>query len=484
MLHGDWYGSKKRVNHTGAVYRNGHWLTEAAQLNAVLGTADKNPLWFGQVDKDATTIWAQFPGMNPNEHEVEINVRQTVFYPEKDGINYITVRGFTLERAATPWAPPTAEQKAVIGTHWSKGWIIENNVIRYSICSGLSLGKHGDEFDNKSQNSAEGYVKTIERALKHGWNKETIGHHIVRNNEISHCEQTGIVGSMGCAFSTVSGNVIHDIHVRRLFSGAEMAGLKFHGAIDTVISGNHIYRCYQGMWLDWMTQGTRVTGNLFHNNRMRDLYVEVNHGPFVVDNNLFLSQESINDRSAGGAYLHNLITGGISIKDGSRVTPYHLGHSTAIAGLHNNPSGDNRYYNNIFTRHGGLGMYNSATLPVWMGGNVFLKGAKSSKYEASPLLKPDFDPGIKLDEKTDGWYFEISLEREWATEQKRQLVTTALLGKAKIPDLPYENADGAPLKVDDDYFDNKRDTGNPFPGPFEIRQGGKQVFKVWPKPGD
>ena len=45
-----------------------------------------NPqLWFGQVDKENTTIWAQFKGVNPNEQLVEINVRQTVFYPEKTG---------------------------------------------------------------------------------------------------------------------------------------------------------------------------------------------------------------------------------------------------------------------------------------------------------------------------------------------------------------------------------------------------------------
>ena len=83
----------------------------------------------------------------------------------------------------------------------------------------------------------KGYVKTIDRALNNGWNKETIGHHVVRNNTISHCEQAGIVGSLGAAFSTVTGNTIHDIHVRRLFTGAEMAGIKFHAAIDTTICG-------------------------------------------------------------------------------------------------------------------------------------------------------------------------------------------------------------------------------------------------------
>ncbi|MDQ1256636.1 MAG: alpha-L-arabinofuranosidase, partial [Candidatus Hydrogenedentes bacterium] len=150
-------------------------------------------LWFAEVDKENTTIWAQFKGADPNERLAEINVRQTVFYPEKPGMNYITVRGLVLRQAATQWAPPTAEQTGVVGTHWSKGWIIENNTVSHSVCSGIALGKHGDEFDNTSADTAEGYVKTIERAIEHGWSKENIGHHVVRNNTISHCEQTGVV---------------------------------------------------------------------------------------------------------------------------------------------------------------------------------------------------------------------------------------------------------------------------------------------------
>ena len=49
-----------------------------------------------------TVIYAQFPGVNPNESTVEINVRHTVFTPDKTNINYITVRGFDLRNAATP----------------------------------------------------------------------------------------------------------------------------------------------------------------------------------------------------------------------------------------------------------------------------------------------------------------------------------------------------------------------------------------------
>ena len=59
--------------------------------------------WFAEVDQESTTIWAQFKGVDPNKEMVEINVRQSIFYPEKTGMNYITVKGFTLEQAATPW---------------------------------------------------------------------------------------------------------------------------------------------------------------------------------------------------------------------------------------------------------------------------------------------------------------------------------------------------------------------------------------------
>ena len=506
LIHGDWFYAKNRQHHTGAVYLNGDWLTEAAALDEVLKPAASTPLWFGQVDQENTTIWVQFKGVNPNEQLVEINVRQTVFYPKKTGINYLTVRGFTMRHAATPWAPPTAEQIGLIGTHWSKGWIIKDNVISHSVCSGIALGKYGDEWDNKSANSAEGYVKTIERALKNGWFKENVGSHVVRNNTISHCEQAGIVGSLGAVFSTITGNTIHDIHVRQLFSGAEMAGIKFHAAIDVTISRNHIYRTCRGLWLDWMAQGTRVSANLFHDNRSEntvhhvqreDLFIEVAHGPFLVDNNIFLSPQSLYSHSQGGAFVHNLIAGGIMIYpfDG-RLTPFHKAHSTEVAGLHDNPCGDDRYYNNIFVGHpdfsreetrksklalatvAQLRVYDTARLPVWMAGNVFLKGAKPCRHEAAPLVETEFDPAVKLVEKTDGFYLQVRFDKAWVSARTRKVVTTDLLGKAAIPNLPYEQADGTPIRVETDYFGNPRNESNPTPGPFENPGQGDLELKV------
>jgi alpha-N-arabinofuranosidase len=231
-----------------------------------------------------------------------------------------------------------------------------------------------------------------------------------------------------------------------------------------------------------MAQGTRVTRNLLHdNNGGEDLFVEVNHGPFLVDHNLFLSRVSLWDWSEGGAYVHNLFTGRIVLRpELRRTTPFHKAHSTEVAGLQNIPGGDDRFYNNIFVNHDGLAPYDKAAQPVHMAGNAFLKGAGSSRGEQDPLVRPQFNPGIKLVEEKDWVYLHIMLDKTWAEKQSRQLVTSELLGRAKTPDLPYEQPNGSPYRIDTDCFGRKRNTANPFPGPFELPGGGRQVLKVWP----
>jgi alpha-N-arabinofuranosidase len=264
-----------------------------------------------------------------------------------------------------------------------------------------------------------------------------------------------------------------------LFSGAEMAGIKFHGAVDVQISGNHIYRTCLGLWLDWMAQGTRVSRNLFHDNRS-DVFVEVDHGPFLMDNNLFLSPLSLSDDSQGGAYVHNLFAGGINRSPfDSRLTPFFKPHTTEVAGLHNNPPSDSRFYNNLFVQGPDLSKYNNSQLPAWMDGNVFLKGAKPSAYEKDPLVKSDFDPAIKLVEEADGFYLEMKYDPAWNTERTRQLVTPQLLGRAIISNAPYEQPDGKPISINTDYFGRSRNEANPTPGPFANPGHGEVKIKVW-----
>ena len=443
------------VNNLALVFKNDH-ASNAVEVLDYNGLHE-SCLWFGEVDENNTTIWAQFKNLDPNECDTEINVRRSVFYPRKPGCDYITVRGFTMMHAATPWAPPTAEQIGLLGTHWSKGWIIEDNTISHSRCTGVTLGKYGDEWDNRSE-SAVAYNETIRRALINGWNKETVGSHVVRNNSISHCEQAGIVGSLGCVFSTVEGNVFQDIYTHRLFAGAEMAALKFHAAIDMVIKDNMVRRSGGGgaLWLDWMAQGTRVSGNLFYNNLDPDLFIEVNHGPYLLDNNIFLGSDFKN-WSQGGAYCHNIIPGAITVKPQARETPYHRPHTTEVVGLSSIAGGDERYLNN-------LTIHPAPFDAIQQIETMVLEGNQS--VQSAEIL-----------EKDDGIYLSFQLP----DTQPTQPVTAERLGKTLVSQTTFENLDGTPMTLATDYFGKPRDPRDPTAGPFAGLKPGRHEIKVWPK---
>jgi len=69
-----------------------------------------------------------------------------------------------------------------------------------------------------------------------------------------------------------------------------MAGIKFHGAIDTEISRNHIYNTCLAIWLDWMAQGPHVTRNLMHDNTEVVALPENPTGDHQFHNNVFVGR--------------------------------------------------------------------------------------------------------------------------------------------------------------------------------------------------
>lgn len=512
---GDWFTDKGRDHHTSSVYLDGEWLFEAASREEV--PEAKWPMaYFAEVVEEKTTVWATFDGKDPNQGLTEVNVRQTVFYPRKPFQNYITVRGLDLRHAAPKWAPPTAEQMGLIGTHWSKGWIIEDNTIYYSMNACLSLGKYGDEHDNTREEyrayqskEAEGgnivpsyYLASIERARDDmQWNRETIGSHIVRNNEIAHCEQVGIVGSMGSSFSKVTGNHVHHIFRQGRFSGAEMAGIKFHAPIDVLLENNRVHDTNMAFWLDWMTQGTRVTRNLSYNNNT-DIKLEVNHGPCVVDHNLFLSNQFRN-MSDGTAIAHNLFACEFNMAlDTHRYTPYFPPHSTTEAGVATIGVADTAFHNNLYIGNGtkgpteksaqetkarraknrgasaigyGTWVFDEMPTPLVASGNAYYHGAQPYEKEVDSVVSSE-NPKLRIIEEGSAVYLEITIPDGLPNTR---LVDTAMLGKALVTDLPYLDYDGSPIRLDTDYSGNQRSLENPTAGPFENLKPGKQRIRVW-----
>ncbi|MCR5507493.1 MAG: right-handed parallel beta-helix repeat-containing protein [Lachnospiraceae bacterium] len=394
LVSGDWYVMKEPM-HTGEVFLNGKSLYEKCSLDEVLdpqfydASWDRGftkHVWFTKQseDEDATIIYANFQGADPNKECVEINVRPHCFWPVEMHVNYITLSGFTVTKAATQWAPPTALQEGMIGPHWSKGWLIEDCDISESKCSGISFGKYRQQGNDnkwlhyKYKDGAQTQRDCSFIAQLDGWSRETIGSHIIRNCDIHDCGQTGIVGNLGCVFSVVENCHIHHINNKRNLAGAETGGIKFHAAIDVIIRNNHFHDNVRGIWLDWQCQGTRVSSNLFHDNCMsrdhllkeefteglgmgEDLWIEIAHGPTLVDNNIMLSERCVRIPAQGIAFVHNLFCGAVAgvgrgVLNGTvdrpspRYTPIHRPHSTAITGVMTVLHGDVRFYNNIFVQ--------------------------------------------------------------------------------------------------------------------------------------
>ncbi|MDE5419070.1 DUF1565 domain-containing protein [Labilibaculum sp. DW002] len=522
IIWGDWVTSTYgRDHHLGEVYVNGKALYEIDSLSKLFSeTALKRATdiegskykWYCESNQETTTIYANFNGVNPNKELVEINVRPTVFWPKKTGINYITVRGFKMCHAATQWAPPTAEQIGLIGPNWSKGWIIEDNLISHSKCSGIVIGKERASGQNlwkrdQKKRGTQREREAVFKALQLGWSKENIGSHIIRNNTIKDCEQGGIIGHLGCVFSEISNNHIYNINVKKQFTGWEISGIKLHAAIDVLIKNNCIHDNHRGIWLDWQAQGARVSGNLLFNNEDQDLFVEVNHGPMIIDNNILLSERGILNASQGTAFVNNLIIGNVQLRAASnRFTHYHFPHSTKVLGMMTVILGDDRYYNNIFAANNGslnksqyygldayndfptasyewkstgsLNNYNKQKFPVYIDANLYLNKALASNIETNFVENKTLNPEISLSEEDGSYYLNITIDESFA-KVKTQLVNTALLGAAFQSETPFENPDGSPVIINQDYFGKPRNTETPMVGPLQNLKVGKNKIKVW-----
>ncbi len=546
VLFGDWLFKSDRVFHLGDVYLQGHSMYEASSIDEVCNPKKSETslepefsiyTWYADVDDYNTTIYANFHGEDPRKGNVEINIRPFCFWPVNPGRNYITVRGFTMKQAATQWAPPTALQEGLIGPHWSKGWIIENNIISDSRCSGISLGKEESTGQNEWSNihTKMGHQREQEvifRALNNGWNKDNIGSHIVRNNLIYNCGQAGIVGHLGCVFSLIENNHIHHIRHKREFHGAEVGGIKLHAAIDTIIKNNVIHDSFRGVWLDWQAQGSRICNNVMFGNDSEDILIEVSHGPTMIDHNILLSGHAFKTLSHSCALVHNLLAGTISIgNELNRHTPYHVPHSTSIAGMTRFTGGDDRYYNNIFLREKGdtrsdepyfeaffgnnilkpeeitpfaspvltypvgTAVYNNCPavednkeeeekpsyaslanpdpLAVYIENNVYFNRALAYKKEKGAKLYQDSGVEYKIDREKKIVIIDIT-KPEMLIENAGDIITTDILGYGYQTEQLFEKPDGTPYSFNSDFFGNSRVEGA-VPGPFQIK--GKERFE-------
>jgi hypothetical protein len=287
-----------------------------------------------------------------------------------------------------------------------------------------------------------------------------------------------------------------------------------------------------GVWCDWQAQGARITRNLMHDNARpegvqpakgamfsNDVFIEVGHGPTLIDNNLLLSKVSVVMPSEGIACVHNLMLGSFSLINSGvdsvvngqrepRYTPYHIRHRTEVAGFMTILHGDDSIYNNIFIQHypvtdekktpkdcdyevagtapfdifptyedwlshfmldrepdmGALAAYHFGHLPVWVEGNAYFGGASVSRHEKHGLIHADTGAEAGLTQKDGEPYLSTNV---YALLEgfRAKLISSDTLGCAFEPEQRFENPDGTAIVFDEDYFGTRRGTA-PLPGPF------------------
>ena len=276
---------------------------EKLQLRRGMIFADGRPL--GQVvhprelaARDGA-FWVEDPGLrvhfrlpgdaDPGQTALEAAVQEQLFVPRQRHLGYIRIRGIAFEHAADGVPVP---QRAAVSTWRGHHWIIEDCLIRHANAVGLDIGDEDW------------------RAAKH----DPCGGHVVRRNRISHCGVCGLAGVGSVDGSLVEDNVIEHVGGRVSERLYECAAAKLHVARGVLIRRN-VFRHTRdacGLWLDYLNENCRVTGNVFADveTLIAALYLEVSHAANTIDGNFFWD---VRDAVAGREHGPGVLAGGFGV---------------------------------------------------------------------------------------------------------------------------------------------------------------------------
>ena len=449
LNYGKWY-------HRGDVYLNGEAFYEKQTAEEV-NKAEQS--WHCQADEEVTIIRANFGKANPNTNLAEINVRESIFMPQITGLKYITVDSFHFMHAAANWAPPVLElQTGAVGTRMGKHWIIQNCTITNARCVGIILG-HAPGADYSDI--------------------DAFGDHIIRNNIIRRCGQAGIAGQKGATRSIILGNLIEDTNYRKEFGGWETAAIKFHNSVDTVIRGNLIRGVFHqeqgafGIWIDYANQGIRITGNVIYDTQAATVFLEMNHGPTLVDNNILIG-ENVRSNSEATVFAHNLFVdcGYQYNPDTNRRSAYYTPHTTKSVGTKTGTAQDEKWFNNIFIRQG---LDDVKDAPGYASDyNIFLEGAGKSSFGDEHSIVDPFVTGFTHESRPLSVTIKFSMN-DASSRLKGPWVDAELVGTFSTVGQTIEDRSGKSIRVNTDI--NGKKLAKPIAGPLANIQQGKNTFE-------
>ncbi|MFG1811319.1 discoidin domain-containing protein [Streptomyces sp. NPDC049040] len=435
----------------GDVYLDEQAYSEKPALGDVQGTAGT---WYSQVSGGSTTIWANFNGADPNSRLAEINVRRQVFAPDAWGLGYITVDGFTVKQAANTYSDfpssPSRRQAGAISVNGGLKWIIENNIVVNARTIGIDIGLGNDEWaGNRPGTTRTNFHDTAK-----------YGSHIVRNNYIAKCGQSGIAGVFSWN-SDILYNRIEDTDYRNEFSGAETAPIKVHYMNEGLIKGNYIKNSKggnsAGIWTDWGNQNVRITGNIVMNSPW-GYYAEAVFGPILVDDNVFIGNSDIRTLDATGIVFAN----NLFVDNGS---------------IHNDGSGRDAYY----FQPGTMNETTALTSPekfFWYNNLVQGSTLPDSATDKTQVKEGNFTNVISNVHYT-ATTSQLSLNFDLNASGISGLTPVT---QSRVGVIPHANQSIA-ADVDTDFFGSPINSGNVMAGPFAAAHNGANSFTLWPPAG-
>jgi hypothetical protein len=242
-----------------------------------------------------------------------------------------------------------------------------------------------------------------------------------------------------------------------------------------------------------------------------------------VEHNIFASRASLDLFSQGGGFVNNLVCGTVRIEAvPGRPTPYHVPHSTQVAGYAAIRGGDDRHIGNIFlggdpalaygpnrqpgqrtTDYGTAGYdghpasleaylelvadptrgdhqrFAEIKQPVFIRDNVYAAGAKAYEAEKGGIVLTGSDiTAAVVDEGTEV-YLEVHLPAAF-DNVRIDAVSGADLERVRIVDADFEEPDGAPAVLGADLVgDVKTPTGAYPAGPITTLASGSSRIRVW-----
>ncbi len=150
----------------------------------------------------------------------------------------------------------------------------------------------------------------------------------------------------------------------------------------------------------------------------------------------------------------NLIAGTIPYEEYPTLEEYQE-QFEGYCGMGSAPS--DRYYN---------------PLPVWAEGNVYFNGARPMSKEKA-FVDETNKVSVSVEQTEEGFFLKTNLY-DYMPETQNKVITTDVLGMAFEPEQKFENLDGSPIVLNEDYYGEvhgKMPVAGPFANPGELKKG-------------